>query len=317
MLGKALILEAKKVIEAAITEGLATRTEGLTGFSGEQYIGAMQRLAKLATDKDKVYLEIGVFQGLTLLSVANHLKGHADAFGIDNFAFFDPKNENLNLVQSRREKLALDNAHLINLDYEDALHSLEQQIQNRKVGLYFIDGPHDYRSQLVCLLFAKKHLAPGAIIVIDDANYNHVRQATVDFLVSHPDYKLLFEAYTDKHPYNMTDSEEAEARKTWWDGVNILVHDPENVLVATYPQTERSRAVFEQEHNVHAARVPEGAYMGAKIADAFSRWNLPKAVFYNLKLMGQFLGKSRKGYLSMNTRSNELPKKRFAPLREE
>ena len=43
----------------------------LTGFSGEKIIGLLQRFSTLFTEEKACYLEVGVFQGLTLLSVAS------------------------------------------------------------------------------------------------------------------------------------------------------------------------------------------------------------------------------------------------------
>jgi Methyltransferase domain len=228
--------------------------EVLSGFSGRRMIAALQGFAQLLDPAQFCYLEVGVFQGLTLLSVAG-ANPEVACFGIDNFQAHDPEKKNLNIFNQRREKLGLANAHLLNLDYEDALENLGQHLGRRKIGVYFIDGPHDYRSQLMCLLLAMPHLASNAIIVVDDSNYLQVRQANRDFLVAHPAYKLLFEAYTPRHPNNMTPEQTAAARQGWWDGVNILVRDPANSLPPLYPPTRRNRLLFENDHFVHASRI--------------------------------------------------------------
>ena len=99
-----LILEA---IKAAEVEGvLGTFDESLlTGFSGKKLIGTLQRLAYQWEHRENAcYLEIGVFQGLTLLSVASACPG-LPCYGIDNFAFFDSEGKNLRLVMERRARL--------------------------------------------------------------------------------------------------------------------------------------------------------------------------------------------------------------------
>ncbi len=227
----------------------------LTGFSGQKMIAALQGLtAKFAHSEAYCYLEIGVFQGLTLLSVAGANPGFP-CYGIDNFQAHDPEKKNLNIFTQRKQALGLTNAHLLNMDYEDALENLGAHIGQRKVGVFFIDGPHDYRSQLMCLLLAMPHLADDAVIIVDDSNYLQVRQANRDFLVAHPEYKLLFEAYTPRHPNNMTAAQTAAAREGWWDGVNIIVRDPANQLPAMFPTTRRNRVLFENDHFVHASRL--------------------------------------------------------------
>ena len=189
-----------KAIESAYAEGIKKSNDGvLSGYSGHMLIGTLQRLSESLLDENTCYVEVGVFQGLTLLSSAL-CNSKASFFGIDNFAFFDPENKNKGIVEERIKKLGLTNVSLINKDYEDALESLEDYIGDKKIGIYFIDGPHDYRSQLVCLLLAKPYLADNAVILIDDSNYRHVRQANRDFLISHPEFKLVYEAYRCSSP---------------------------------------------------------------------------------------------------------------------
>lgn len=303
------IQNIQEAIQEAEQSGLYKATNHLTGYSGEKFMGCLQRLAALNVSEDKVYLEIGVFQGMTLLSVANAVHPH-DVFGIDNFAFFDSENKNFSIVKERREKNQLHNAHVINMDYEDALMQLEQHLGNRKIGVYFIDGPHDYRSQLVCLLLAKPYLADDAIIIIDDSNYRHVRQANNDFLMGHPEFKLIFEAYTPCHPLNMNEEQIADARKGWWDGVNIMVRDKENILAPMYPPTYRSRQLYENEHRLHTVRFPESGILGQDLADAAYSGK----IFKTIKLYFSFLKKyfNRKGdtpkFSYTNTYSEDLPK---------
>src|SRR5688572_9541062 len=115
----------------------AARRE-LTGLSGNKLTGALQRLTSLFKDDPSAcYLEVGVFQGLTLNSVAS-ANPTVSCFGIVNFAFFDPRNENMKIVLKRIAALGNENAHLINADYEDALGSLHSRIGGAKVAVYFI-----------------------------------------------------------------------------------------------------------------------------------------------------------------------------------
>ena len=300
-------------IHAAIQEseqsGLYKETNHLTGFSGEKFMGCLQRLAALNVTEDKVYLEIGVFQGMTLLSVANAVQPH-DVFGIDNFAFFDPENKNYSIVKDRREKNQLHNAHIINMDYEDALMQLEKHLGGRKIGVYFIDGPHDYRSQLVCLLLAKSYLADDAIIIIDDSNYRHVRQANNDFLMSHPEFKLIFEAYTPCHPQNMNEEQTKAARKGWWDGVNIIVRDKENILTPMFPPTHRSRQLYENDHHIHTVRFPESGMLGQHLAEAMHERNFYQMIKLYLLFFKQYFKKKSDvpSFRFTNTYSENLPK---------
>ena len=304
-----------KVIRDADEQGLASDIDRtvLDGYSGEKLIGALQRLSALwAGDPTACYLEIGVYQGLTLLSVAGAVPG-MPCFGIDNFAFFDPDGRNLDIVHARRETLGLDNAILVNEDYEDAFERLDDHLGSRRIAVLFIDGPHDYRSQLMCLQLALPYLHRSASIVVDDSNYRHVRQANRDFLVTHPEFKLLFDAYTRCHPANMPAREREEASRGWWNGVNVIVHDPEDVVPRNFPPTERSRELFENEHLLHASPVAPFHAAAGKLLTAIDR-SRPVSVLLQLaRLKRRMRGSSRarRGlHDAMNTYSSDLPRAR-------
>jgi hypothetical protein len=269
----------------------------LTGYSGKRMIAALQGFTALLEGREDVcYLEIGVFQGLTLLSVAG-ANPTVPCFGIDNFQAHDPEKKNMNILLERRQKLELTNAHLINMDYEDALANLAEHTQGRKIGVFFIDGPHDYRSQLMGLQLAMPHLTDDAVIIVDDSNYLHVRQANRDFLATHPEYKLIFESYTPCHPTNMTAAQEAEAREGWWDGVNIIVRDKDNRLPVSYPPTRRNRILFENDHLTHASRIGELAPRALTILNLLFTGRFLRAAknlqvaykeYKNIRFKGQF-----------------------------
>lgn len=229
----------------------------LTGLSGRATVGALQRLVGLVKDQaDVCYLEVGVFQGLSLLSVAIE---HPDfpCFGIDNFSILDPEGKNLGIVQDRTRRLNATNATLINMDFEAALEGLPALVGGRKVGVFLIDGAHDYRSQLMGLLLIKPHLADNAVIIVDDANYPDVRQSTRDFLVSHPEFKMVFEAYSAGHPANLEKDVLARFEDGWLNGVNVLVKDPEGILPDMLPPVPGSNELYVNEWLIHRHRLAE------------------------------------------------------------
>lgn len=286
----------------------------LSGYSGKNIVRTLQKLCQLyETCCDGCYLEIGVFQGLTLLSAAQSAKETA-CYGIDNFQFFDPEGENLRLVNERKRKLGINNAHVIESDYEDALEHLNEHISHEKVNVYFIDGPHDYRSQLMCLKYILPYLNDEAVIIVDDCNYAHVRQANRDFLATHQDFKLLFESYTACHPHNMNSEERKKAIDGWWNGVNIIVRDPGNQLAPMLPPTERSRILFENDHVTHASRIAHLAPAALDFFNYIFTGKLIKAAraFTRAFLLYVRTRKSLAGrYDNMNTYSQALPTSRY------
>lgn len=249
----------------------------LSGFSGTKLVSTLQSLTKLASEEssNNIYLEVGVFQGLTLTSVASY-NPEVDCFGIDNFSQFDKDGNNQALVKDRFDKFTEGNANLINMDFEDALLNLKSHIGDRKVAVYFIDGPHDYRSQYLCLDYIKPHLSENAVILIDDSNYAHVRRANHDWLRANQDFTLIFEEYTRIHPQHMDKKEEAEVRNGWWDGVNIIIKDQSQKSPRELPKVEDDLQIYYDDHLVHSAKYSRYAY---KILRAFSFGLLPALAF--------------------------------------
>ena len=289
---------------------------GLTGTSSDVLVGALQRISKYQKSiNDGIYLEIGVYQGLSLISVGKALND-SSVYGIDNFAQNDPESKNKSIFEERVRLNNFKNINLLNLDYEDALGNLKQYIGTKKISTYFIDGPHDYRSQLVCLLLAKKHLSDSAIILIDDSNYRQVRLATRDFIRTNTEFKLLYEAYTSCNPGNLSKENAGNVKLDWGNGINILAYDPNNILETRYPPTLRNRIIYENERWIHGAKygalAPEAVSLIQAVIDfqpftALKR--LVKVIINKRNVNSDLIGK----YNSMNTFSDELPASQVNP----
>jgi len=232
--------------------------EGLEGLSGKKIISSIEHATELFCPTGSVYVEIGVFRGLTLLSNAAKNR-RVPCYGIDNFSLFDEAGTNLGIVREHIKRLATRNAAIINRDFESALDALEAHIGKNKVGVLFVDGPHDYRSQLVALLKIVPYLARECAIIIDDANYPHVRQATNDFLRTHPDFALLSEAYTRVHPANMDTDEKKRAMEGWWNGAHIIVRDPRKLVRRKFAR-ERDKNIYFASHDIFRHELAESAF---------------------------------------------------------
>ena len=257
----------RSLVDAAEQGGLVEGSPLLSGYSGAKLLGLLQRFASRDVEGDSCYVEIGVFQGMTLLSVAAAAPA-IEVYGIDNFSQFDRDNVNKSVVEQRMQEHNISNARLIDQDYEDALENLGQITGGKKVATYFIDGPHDYRSQLLCLELAKSYLSDDAVIIIDDSNYQHVRQASVDFLKLNSSFKLLFQHYGNAHPANLGEAAVTAAREGWWNGITVIVRDPEDILAPVYPPTDRDRTLFVNDHIVQSARLAQFSPRAMRVASA-------------------------------------------------
>ena len=250
----------------------------LEGMSGLKFRLLVSEFAA-SMPEGLAYLELGIYQGLTPLTVARRNPGMR-VVGIDDFSQFDIEGKNLSRINAAVEALDIRNFEFFDEDFESFLISDPADLKG-KVGVYFFDASHDYRSQILALMHAPSWLAEGGIIIVDDCNYPHVRQATVDFLHTHPDYKLLCEFYTGKHPLYRKSSPSKQkpsgilrrlinkisrvakqdqkqdpdhqhmriCKETWWNGVNIIVHDPLDTLAPIFPEVpEDLRAKFIRQH---------------------------------------------------------------------
>lgn len=277
------IREADRLGPLPSSGGLA-----LDGLSGGKTVGVLQRLTGLfAKDQTACYLEIGVFQGLTLLSVAVQ-HPQIPCFGVDNFSILDPQGKNLSIVKQRIAGMNAKNAALISQDFEAVLENLGDHLQGRKIGVYFIDGAHDYRSQLIALMLAIPHLHKNAVIIIDDANYAFVRQSTRDFLISHQSYKMAFEAYTPNHPANLTSQDLQKWEKGWLNGINILVHDHKGSLPTMLPPTNSDHTLYVNDWLVHRHQLAELAPEALSLAQAVCQGDSAKEAACKDQLLASY-----------------------------
>jgi hypothetical protein len=155
------------------------------------------------------YCEVGCFQGATVVGA---LLGHAGraALAADNFSEFDPQGHNRAALLGNLGAFGLrGQVRFHDQGFEDFLLGLRGG--GAKVGAYFYDGAHDYRSQLLGLLLAVPLLAGRALLVVDDGNWPAARQAAWDFLAVRPEARPLLDLRTpgNGHP-------------TFWNGLLVL-----------------------------------------------------------------------------------------------
>ncbi|MBV9122981.1 MAG: class I SAM-dependent methyltransferase [Planctomycetes bacterium] len=176
----------------------------------------------------ELYAEVGSFQGATLIGA---LLGHPEklAWAVDNSAEFDPAGQNFARLQQNLADFGLGSQVVFhNMDLEEFF--LTGPAGPGKIGAYFLDGPHDYRSQLLGLLLARPFLAEQALMVVDDYNWGMVRQSVWDFLAVQPEARLLGEWPTpgNCHP-------------SFWNGVAVLAWDGRQRNNYTWPDFHRAR----------------------------------------------------------------------------
>lgn len=202
------------------------RVRGMTSANVLQLLN----FAVSCMEDGEAYFEVGCFQGATLIGA---LLDHPTVFAhaVDDFSEFDLYGDNQTRLMQNLNAFGL--AHQVkfrNQNFEECL--IELRLQKPKLGVYLYDGSHDYRSQLLGLLLAAPLLADRALIVIDDANFPAVKQATYDFLAICPAVRLLLDLPT---PGN--------CHSTFWNGIFVLAWDAHTISQYDWPFFQRGRQV--------------------------------------------------------------------------
>ncbi len=154
----------------------------------------------------------------------------------------------------------------------------------------------------MCLLLIKPYLADNAVIVVDDSNYRHVRQANRDFLLTNQEFKLTYQTYTAAHPENLKKEARMEAEAGWWNGINVILKDNKGSFKPFYPPTLRNRQLFENDHIIHTVRYPE----------AVRKYSWLTNILAKLR-GGKFREELTGSYKVLNTFSNDLNEVKFNP----
>jgi protein O-GlcNAc transferase len=188
-------------------EQILAAVPGMTTANVQQLLnGAVAGLGE-----DEIYCEIGTYLGSTLIGA---LWQHPQvmAYAVDNFAEYNPDGSNYAQLAGNLERFGLeDQVYFFDQDFEDFFSDLRQLEDPPKIGVYFYDGAHDYRSTLMGLLLVTPFLADEALIILDDYNWQSVRQAAWDFIASHPQCQSLLELPTPIARY-----------PTFWNGIQVM-----------------------------------------------------------------------------------------------
>ncbi len=149
--------------------------------------------------QEEVYCEIGCFQGATLIgALLDH--PHRMAYAVDNFSEYNPWQDNESKLLENIERFNLDEQICFCYqDFEDFFLNLREMTLEDKIGVYFYDGAHDYRSHLMGLLLVRPFLAEKALIITVNSNWQAVQQANRDFIALNPNCQSYNYLFLSKH----------------------------------------------------------------------------------------------------------------------
>lgn len=198
----------KAIVDAVNAKPLEITIEGLTS-------PRVQSLLNVLASKSTTYLEVGTFLGATAAAAlsGNKLK----AYLVDNWAEnIQPAEAGVVLPENDKDEFQLNIESYIG---ESDVEILDGDMftfgpdQIKDVDLFFYDGPHDHATVSRAVQHFAPCLAPGAVLVFDDANWSDTITGADEGLA-----KANLNVAFSRKIIN-----QIESSKDWWNGLYILV----------------------------------------------------------------------------------------------
>jgi predicted O-methyltransferase YrrM len=126
--------------------------------------------------------------------------------GIDSFGFRDAS---LEKVEANLADFGIEPPRILVGDVFDLVRG--GALDGTKIGAWYYDAAHSYDAQLEGLRIAEPLLVPGALVVVDDTDWEQVERAIDDYLASQPRARriLAIDGSTRGAPH-------------WWEGMQVL-----------------------------------------------------------------------------------------------
>ena len=169
---------------------------------------ALLNVAASCLGAEEAYVEVGVFHGASLISA---MLGNEDRrfVGIDSYGFRDAT---LQGVERNLERFGLPRPELLVGDVFELVPA--GALDGVRVGVWYYDASHSYDAQVEGLRVAEPWLAPGALLVVDDTDWEDVERAVDDYLAAQPRARQIL----------ALDGKDRGAPQ-WWEGMRVLVWD--------------------------------------------------------------------------------------------
>ena len=190
----------------------ATHLVDVPGMSSPKVCRFLNRLVA-SLDPGEHYLEVGSWQGRTLLSAAVHNTGKL-CVGCDKFRFFGRfTGFGYKARRALKENLAryADNRAAINFYDMPSSRFFRRRRADGPVGIYFYDGDHSYRGTRTSIAAGARWLSPKAVVLVDDWNVPRIRQGTLDGFRD-AGVKILWQR----------ELEGDHSERTWWNGLGVF-----------------------------------------------------------------------------------------------
>jgi predicted O-methyltransferase YrrM len=179
--------------------------DGVENLASENVL-ALLNLAASCLGPDEAYVEVGVYHGASLIAA---LMGNEDRrfVAVDSFAFRDAS---LEQVESNLARFGVPRPEILVGDVFELAR--DGAFADVPVGVWYYDAAHDYESQVEGLRIAESLLVPGALVIVDDTDWDRVERAMDDYLAEQPRARRI-----------LTLDGNDRGAPQWWEGMQVLV----------------------------------------------------------------------------------------------
>jgi predicted O-methyltransferase YrrM len=179
--------------------------EAVEGLTRENNL-ALVNLAASCMGSGETYVEIGVYRGTSLIAAMLGNEEHRFV-GIDDFHF---REGSIGQVEENLRSFGLPSPILLVGDVFELVPS--GALGEARVGAWYYDALHTHEAVLEGLRIAEPWLAPGALLIVDDSDWEQVGRALDDYLDAQPRAQRIFEL-----------GGKERGLPQWWEGVQVLL----------------------------------------------------------------------------------------------
>jgi predicted O-methyltransferase YrrM len=166
---------------------------------------ALLNLAAACLGEGEAYVEVGVYHGASLISAMLGNDGRRFV-GIDNFEF---REASLEKVEANLERFGLRRPDILVGDAFELVPA--GALGDISIGVWYYDASHSYEAQLEGLRIAEPLLAPGALVAVDDTDWDDVARAMDDYVAEQPRARRI-----------VTLDGKDRGAPQWWEGMQVL-----------------------------------------------------------------------------------------------
>jgi predicted O-methyltransferase YrrM len=164
---------------------------------------ALLNLAAACLEPGEAYVEAGSFRGTSLIAAG--LGNDVPLVGIDRFSM---EGSDRATIEANLARFGVP-ARVVEGEVRETLRS--GALAGTRIGVFYYDAEHTPDALLGALELVESLLAPRALIVVDDSDWERVARAIEDYLAGQPRASLAVHLHGKEH-----------GAPQWWEGVQVL-----------------------------------------------------------------------------------------------